>query len=295
MIGQVLLTVLPVLVVVMVGYLYAHKVGTDVDAINRVNMAIFLPALVFSALATRRFDAQLDGWLILATVVIVVGSGLLALPIARWLVVDAKTFCPPMMFSNSGTLGLPLALLAFGEAAFSNAMLLFVTTNLLFFTLGAYLIGRNVPWRQILLSPVVLATFLGMGCGMLALPMPEVVMVPAKMMGNVALPLMLFALGVRMTAVRRSDLRVGFAGALICPLSGLVVAGLLIPWIPLSAEYHPLLLLFAVLPPAVVNHLLAETYRRDPEQVAAIVVVGHLLSVLFVPLGLSLGLASFSG
>jgi hypothetical protein len=62
-----------------------------------------------------------------------------------------------------------------------------------------------------------------------------------------------------------------------------------------TAEHQALLLLFAVLPPAVVNHLLAETYRRDPEQVAAIVVVGHLLSLLFVPLGLSLGLAGATG
>ncbi len=81
----------------------------------------------------------------------------------------------------------------------------------------------------------------------------------------------------------------------MCPLSGLVVAGLLIPWLPLSTDHHALLLLFTVLPPAVVNHLLAESYRRDPEKVAAIVVVGHVLSVLFVPLGLTLGIASAAG
>ncbi|MBK8894355.1 MAG: hypothetical protein IPN64_09900 [Propionivibrio sp.] len=90
---------------------------------NRLNTEIFLPALVFSALATRRFDAGLDGWLIAATAIIVIGSGVVALPIARWMRVDAKLFCPPMMFSNCGTLGLPLALLAFGEREFPHAML----------------------------------------------------------------------------------------------------------------------------------------------------------------------------
>lgn len=291
MIGPVLLTVGPVIAVVLVGYLYARRADAGIALLNRVNTEIFLPALVFSALAARPFDPRLDGWLILATTLIVIGSGLLALPLARWLAVDVKTFCPPMMFNNSGTLGLPLALLAFGESAFANAMLLFVTTNLLFFTLGAYLIGRDVPWRRILGAPVVLATFLGLACGALRLPLPALVSRPAELLGEVALPLMLFTLGVRMTGVRRTDLRVGLAGALICPLSGLVVAALLIPWIPLATEHHALLLLFAVLPPAVVNHLLAETYRRDPEQMAAIVVVGHLLSLLFVPLGLSLGMA----
>ncbi len=291
MIGQLFAIVGPVILVVLVGYAYARRKGAEVDSLNRLNTDIFLPALIFASLSGRTFDAIQDGWLILATTVIVIGSGVVALPVARWLSVDAKTFCPPMMFNNSGTLGLPLALLAFGDQAFSNAMLLFVTTNLLFFTIGAYLIGRNVPWHQILVSPVVLATVFGMIWGVFGWPLPDLVRLPVKLLGDVALPLMLFALGVRMTAVRRRDLRIGFTGALICPISGLVVAGLLIPWLPLAAEHHALLLLFAVLPPAVVNHLLAESFRRDPEQVAAIVVVGHALSVLFVPLGLILGLA----
>ena len=174
-------------------------------------------------------------------------------------------------------------------------MLLFVTTNLMFFTLGAYLIGRDLPWRRIASSPVVIATALGMACGMLEVTLPRPLLVPLKLLGDVALPLMLFTLGVRMTGVRRGDLKVGVAGALMCPITGLVVAGALVPWLPLAAEHRALLFLFAALPPAVVNHLLAESYRRDPEKMAAIVVIGHAASVLFVPLGLSIGLASAVG
>lgn len=295
MIEQVISTVVPVMAVVVAGWVYAHRIRIDVAAANRLNMDVFLPALVFVALATRHFDAGLDGWLVAATAIIVIGSGIVALPFARWLHVDAKTFCPPMMFNNCGTLGLPIALLAFGESEFSHAMLLFVTTNLMFFTLGAYLIGRDLPWRRIVGSPVVIATALGMACGMLDVSLPRPILVPLKLLGDVALPLMLFTLGVRMTGVRRSDLKVGVAGALMCPITGLVVAGALVPWLPLAAEHRALLFLFAALPPAVVNHLLAESYRRDPEKMAAIVVIGHAASVLFVPLGLSIGLASAVG
>lgn len=295
MLNQLIVTMIPVMVVVLAGFAYAHRTRIDLSAANRLNTEIFLPALVFSSLATRRFDATLDGWLVAATAIIVIGSGIVALPIARWMRVDAKTFCPPMMFNNCGTLGLPLALLVFGEGEFSHAMLLFVTTNLMFFTLGAYLIGRDLPWRRVLTSPVVIATTLGIACSLADLTLPRSLLLPVKLLGDVALPLMLFALGVRMTAVRRADLKVGIAGALVCPITGLLVAGALVPWLPLAAEHRALLFLFAALPPAAVNHLLAESYRREPEKMAAIVVMGHVASVLFIPFGLSIGLLGASG
>ncbi|MBK7356657.1 AEC family transporter [Propionivibrio sp.] len=295
MIDQLISTMIPVTAVVLIGFAYAYNTHVNVSVANRLNTEIFLPALVFSALATRRFDAGLDGWLIAATAIIVIGSGVVALPIARWMRVDAKLFCPPMMFSNCGTLGLPLALLAFGEREFPHAMLLFVTTNLMFFTLGAYMIGSDLSWRRIIASPVVMATVLGILSSLLELPLPRIVLHPVKLLGDVSLPLMLFSLGVRMTAVRRSDLKVGFAGALVCPMAGLLIAGLLVPWLPLAAEHRALLFLFAALPPAVVNHLLAESYLRDPEKMAAIVVIGNAVSVLFIPFGLSIGLVSMTG
>ena len=51
-----------------------------------------------------------------------------------------------------------------------------------------------------------------------------------------------------------------------------------------------LLLLFASLPPAVLNFLLAERYQREPQQVASIVLIGNLASVVFVPVALAFAL-----
>jgi hypothetical protein len=46
------------------------------------------------------------------------------------------------------------------------------------------------------------------------------------------------------------------------------------------------LVLFAVLPPAVLNYILAERYNQEPEVVAALVIWGNLLSLLVIPLTL---------
>ena len=53
----------------------------------------------------------------------------------------------------------------------------------------------------------------------------------------------------------------------------------------------PPLFLFGVLPPAVMNYIIAERYRVNPAEVAAIVMGGNLASVLIIPLTLGTLLA----
>jgi predicted permease len=71
---------------------------------------------VFAALASKSFDIAQNMPLLLGAAIVVFGTGLLAWPVARLLGVATNTFVPPMMFKNSGNMGLPLAVLAFGEA-----------------------------------------------------------------------------------------------------------------------------------------------------------------------------------
>ena len=116
--------------------------------VNRISMTILAPALIFSALASKDFDVAANGLLMLGSVGVVLGSGLLAWPFARLLHVDYRTFVPPMMFNNCGNMGLPLAVLAFGAAGFSAMVALFTISNLLHFTLGAWIDRPSRALRQ---------------------------------------------------------------------------------------------------------------------------------------------------
>ena len=73
--------------------------------------AVLLPALVFSALASKDFELAANLPLIAGSIGIVIGSGLLAWPFAKLLHQDYRTWVPPMMFDNCGNMGLPLAYL----------------------------------------------------------------------------------------------------------------------------------------------------------------------------------------
>jgi predicted permease len=101
---------------------------------------------------------------------------------------------------------------------------------------------------------------------------------------------MLFALGVRMVSVNRSSWRIGLLGAIVCPLTGLAMALAIDHLLPLDDAQRGLMFIFASLPPAVLNFMVAERYNREPGKVAAMVLVGNIAAVVFVPIGLTLGL-----
>ncbi len=292
MVTRILQIILPIFLIVAGGFVYGRLRRSDIAGLNRLNMDVFVPALILSALATRPFDATQNGALVLGGIAVVLGSGLLAWPIARWLGSDPRTFVPPMMFNNSGNMGLPLAVLAFGEESLPAAVALFVVSNLLHFTLGARLVRRDAHFARILLSPMVVATVCGAGLGASSVALPAWVVVTLRMMGDVAVPLMLFTLGLRMAATALSGWRVGMAGALVRPLAGLAIAVPLGWFLHLGPTQLGMLYVFASLPPAVLNFLIAEEYRQEPEKVASIVLVGHLASLVFVPLGLALAFQS---
>jgi len=280
---QVLGIVFPIFAIVLLGYAYARRHGPDMASANRLNLEIFTPALIFSVLSGDGFELALYTELAAAAALVVLGSGLVAWPVARLLGYAPRTFLPPVMFNNSGNMGLPLALFAFGESALPAAMVLFLVENTLHFTLGnAMLTGHLNPLRLIRM-PMLAATLAGLLVALLQIRVPGPLHQAIELLGQISIPLMLFALGVRLTGVNLDDWRIGLIGALLCPLSGLLVAAAVLVMLTLDERQAALLLVFAALPPAVLNFMLAERYGVEPRKVAAMVLLGNTLSLAVVP------------
>lgn len=291
--------ILPVFIIIGLGYSYARFKGqgvkADMAAVNRISMDVLCPLLVFTALAGKDFDVGHNVWLILAGLLIALGSGLLAWPVARFFGYDVRSFVPPMMYNNCGNMGLPLAALAFGDYGLSAAVALFMACNLVYFTVGIKIIQKGHPDHPegsltFLRSPMMLAMLVGMVFALMHLHLPEFLFVALKMLGDACIPIMLFALGVRLLDINFSSWRIGVVGAIVCPLAGLIVAALLDVVLPLTTTQRGQMYLFAALPPAVFCFLVAEQYQQEPDKVASIVLLGNLAALLFVPIGLWLGL-----
>ena len=286
MIVEILSIITPVFGLVLVGYLYGRRHVPDMTAANRVNLDVFIPALIFHVLSGKDFHIgdYLD--LALGALIVVLGSGALALLASRATGTAFRTLGPPTMFNNSGNMGLPLAVLAFGEEALAAAVVVFLVENLLHFTVGVRILDPRASLLRLLRLPMVIACLLGLAFSLLKIRMPGPIALGIEMLGQIAIPLMLFALGVRLETADWSHWRVGLGGALLRPAAGLIAVVPPLLLLPLEDGLWRQLILFAVLPPAVLNYMLAEQYGQEPETVAAIVIWGNLSSLLIIPAAL---------
>lgn len=284
---KLLLTVFPLFAVVAAGALYGRWKQTDISIANRMNMDVFVPALVFSVLADKSFDLLAYQDLALAAGLIVLGSGIVLLPLISLTGWSLKTFIPPMMFNNTGNMGIPLIVLAFGESALPAAVIVFIVEMLLHFSVGLYILDHRTRLSAMLKMPVVQATILGFAFSFMNWSLPEALAIPMEMLGQISIPLMLFTLGVRLLSVDLSDWRIGLAGAILCPLSGLLVAWLTGFIWSFDNQQWAILLVFSALPPAVLNYMVAEQYHQEPARVASIVLLGNFASILTLPVVLA--------
>lgn len=291
MVLRILSIIFPVFAIAGIGYLYGRYKRPNMALANQLNMDLFVPVLVFAALSSKSFEMASYAHLALAGIAVILGSGILAIPFVRLLKVDYRTFIPAMMFNNSGNMGLPLALLAFGEQAMPAAIVLFAIEMALHFSLGIYFLDRRIRLLGMLRVPVIVATILGLGFSAIDISLWEPLQIMIGMLGDVAIPLLLFSLGVRLTEISFRDWQLGVASAILCPATGLTIVWIISPVLNLPPMQQSLLIVFGALPPAVLNYLLAEQYRQEPEKVASIVLLGNLGSLVVMPLALVFALS----
>lgn len=290
LIARIADVIIPVFLIVAIGFAYARRQAPDMGTFNRIALDVLAPMLVYSALASRDFVIAEHLVLLVGGAVIILGGGLLAWALSRASGAQPRTLVPVVMFNNCGNMGLPLALLAFGPAHFGAAVALFSVSNLLHFSLGARITSRMARTRDLLTSPLMIGTALGFASALTDVRPPDVVLSGLKLLGDALLPMMLFSLGVRLTALTREGLAIGLLGALARPLIGLAIA-LPLAWaLDLEGAARCQLLLFAALPPAVMQFMLADRYHQEPDKVGAMIMLGNALAVVFVPLALALAL-----
>ena len=278
----------PLFAITALGYFVGRRMKPDLSHANKLNMDVFVPALVFGALVSKDFRIGEYLPLLFATVVIIVGSGLAGWLVARAAGIATKTLVPPMMFNNCGNLGLPLAVLAFGESALAPAVVMFVVSNVIHFSYGAWLLDHHTKLTTVWRSPSILATIAGLAVGFLGIEVWPPLLMSIRMVGDISIPLMLFALGVRLADSRISAVGFGIFGAVLRPVVGMALAWVLLQMLDLPPREQALLLVFGALPPAVLNYMFAERYNQEPDKVASMVLIGNLAAVVFLPLALSL-------
>lgn len=285
----VLEIVAPVFILAAIGFIWV-KLGFEyrIEFITRLAMTLSVPALIFTALMKTEIDPAALTALSLAALVGYAALTLVFFLIVKLAKLNTRTFLAPLIFGNTGNLGLPLALFAFGDAGLGYAVVVFAVMAILSFTFGIYLVAGGANLKTIAKEPLVFATLLGAVFLAMGWETPTFLTNALDLVGQIAIPVMLITLGVAVARLHPQ----GLGRALILAIVKVAVS-VGIGWVTAQAfDLDPtamaVLTVQLATPVAVTSYMLAEKYGADSDSVAGLVVVSTVLSVIALPLTLAL-------
>ncbi|MEM9524684.1 MAG: AEC family transporter, partial [Pseudomonadota bacterium] len=257
------------------------------EFVTRLAMTISVPCLIFVALMETEIDPVQLTQVSLAAIVAYGAVTLGGVALVKFNGLDARTYLAPVIFGNTGNLGLPLALFAFGETGLGYAVVIFAIMAIYSFTAGIWIVSGGGGLRKVVQEPLVAATLLGSVFLWQGWRTPAWLTNALELVGHMAIPMMLITLGVAVARLETGRLMqaiwLSAAKVILCTAIALTTA----VWFRLEPMALAVLVLQVAMPVAVTSYLLAAKYGADAEAVAGLVVVSTLLSIGTIPLTLA--------
>ena len=281
----VLQIVAPVFLLASIGFVWV-KVGLEyrIQFVTQLAMTLSLPCLIFVSLMQTRIEPAALTALSFASITAYGIVTLAFLALVRLLRLETRTYTAPLIFGNTGNLGLPLALFAFGDVGLSYAIIVFAIMALWSYTYGIWLGAGAGSLGRVLREPLVWSTVLGAVFLWQGWETPEFLTNTLSLVGQMAIPMMLITLGVAVARLSAKGMvrAVGLSLVKLCLCVG--IAWGVGTFFDLDPVAFGVLVLQVATPVAVTSYLLAEKYEADAPSVAGLVVASTLMSVAALPL-----------
>lgn len=290
MLSQLFNIIAPVLLCTLVGYLWGRSAAAyPAEFVTSLIMKVGAPCLVVSVMAQVEVplaDFLNVGLVALVMLAIMLVVGALVLRLLGW---PVYLYLPSLAFANSGNMGLPLCLFAFGQEGLALGLAIFVVFMVSQFTLGVFIANpqRSSPLeglRNLLTQPVVYGALIALAMLVWQWTLPEWMHHTVDMLGALAIPLMLITLGVSLARLQASLWGRSMVISLMRIGGGLAVALVCVNLFELSGAARGVVLLQGIMPTAVFNYLIALRYGEEGETVAGVVVASTLMAFVAVPL-----------
>lgn len=278
----------PVAVLGIIGFVWV-KAGFEyrLEFISRLTMTLSVPALIFTALMKTEIEPAALRDLTLAAAAAYGVLTVVFWAMCRATGLEVRSHLPALIFGNTGNVGMPLALFAFGQEGLDLAVVVFAVMAVWSFTFGIWLVaGGGSPLRA-LKEPIVGGTLLGALFLVMGWRTPDWMTHSLELLGQIAIPLMLITLGVAVARLSAGHLGRALVLSLIrgavCVAVGLAIGlGFGLPPVPLA-----ILVVQISTPVAVTSYMLAAKYGADADVAAGMVIASTLLSVVTLPLTLA--------
>lgn len=284
MLSELTGVLLPVFLIAALGYGWRRTgVRFEREFVTRLVLGIAGPCLIVDSLSNLTLPAGVVARMAAATVLmfaITVAVSLVVLKLAR---MPARSFLPAIAIGNTGNLGLSVCFFAFGQEGLGLAVAVFVATSIGQFTLTPMLQSGNSPWRTLVTTPIIYGAIIGTVLLVGDFELPDWIARTVSLLGGLLIPLMLLALGNTLGGLRVQHLPFATVWALTRLALGFLIAFAVAELLDLEGVARGVLILQGSMPAAMFSYLFAARYDRAPDDVAGIVLVSTLLSVLTLP------------
>ena len=281
---MILQTVIPVFLIILVGYIIGKYKKIDIQVIVDLIVYISGPCLIFSSVS--RGDINLSDFLTMALggIGVILTLALLVFLFLKIFRSDKIGLYLPLTIGNTGYIGYPVALFAFGLAGLSRAVVYDMMGSLFLYSFGIYIVHHKNEFKEIFKVPLIYAVVVGLLFNIFKVNTPEMLFKPIEMIGMITIPLALMVLGYKLTNVQISSFKIALFASLFKIVGGFLIALLIIKLFSITGLVRDILLVQAAMPSAVMSMILCHKYKRDSELVASIIFISTLISIVTIPL-----------
>jgi predicted permease len=284
-ISELAAILIPIFMTVAIGYGWERSgVNFPTEFVTRSTVYILTPCLVFATMTGLDISLIAYSRVALATILVLVSVGILGVVLLKLKGLPLRAFLPPILIPNSGNLGLPLGLFAFGETGLALAIASYTIYALVQYTVGQLIAAGRFSYKIVLRQPLIYSAIVSLIFLMTATTPPEWALNTTKLIGGAAIPLNLLALGVALARLEIFSLQNSIYVSVLRLGLGLLVALAITEALDLDPVIRGVVILQSTGPAALFSYLWAQLYGNSPEQVAGVVMISTLFSLATLPL-----------
>jgi len=287
----------PVFLSIGIGYWYGKKDAKfDTNFITTFSGNIGLPCIIFYSLTFSDIDFDVFLKFSLLTFVYVGIFSIIGLIVLKLLNRDIVRLLPPLILPNTGNMGMPLCLFAFGIKGLAIATAMTSTILILHFSLGILLASRKFSIQPLIKCVPVYAILFSLFFVYYKIPAPKFLENATFLIGYSAIFLVLVSLGVALSKLKVFSFKETLIYSLIRVLVGPIIGFAFVKYLNLTGVEAGVMFIQASMPSAILTYLVAEMYspKEITDSIASTVALSTFLSLFTLVLIVFLALKYFS-
>ena len=202
---------------------------------------------------------------------------------------------PPFILPNTGNMGLPICLFAYGNEGLGVAGAISSLIILFHFTVGVFLASKRFNFEIILKSPAFYSVLVSVLILYFQIPVPNFVVNTTMLLTYATIFLILMSLGIALTRLRVFSFNKALISSIARVILGPIVGLFLIYLFNLNGIAAGVLLIQCSMPSAILNYLVGSMYSPKAviDSIASTIVVSTILSFITIPIVVFIALKYF--